>query len=123
MTTSLYERIGGQAAIVAAVDRFYQKVLADDLTRPFFDDLDMDALIKKQIAFMTVAFGGPAQDRGRPLRAAHAKLVSERGLGDAHFDRVAEHLAATLVELGVPETERNEALAIVAGARQEVLNR
>ena len=50
---SLYDRLGGEAAIMAAVDRFYQKVLADELTRPFFAGLDMDAQIRKQISFMS----------------------------------------------------------------------
>ena len=33
---SLYERIGGEAAIVAAVELFYEKVMADPRTRSFF---------------------------------------------------------------------------------------
>ena len=90
---SLYDRLGGQPAIMAAVDLFYGKVLADATTRPFFEGLDMEAQIKKQIAFMTRAFGGPVEDAGRDLRAAHAKLVREKGLNDSHFDAVAAHLA------------------------------
>jgi hemoglobin len=78
MEKSLYERIGGHAAVMAAVDLFYRKVLADDLTRPFFDALDMDAQIRKQIAFMTWAFGGPAEYRGRDLTAAHGALVRNK---------------------------------------------
>jgi hemoglobin len=120
---SLYERVGGQQAIMAAVGLFYDKVLTDPLTRPFFAALDMDAQIKKQIAFMTWAFGGPAQYKGRDLRAAHAKLVRDQGLGDEHFDAVARHLAATLRELGLAEDLVNEALRIVAGTRAEVLDR
>src|SRR5690606_28054137 len=53
---SLYEKIGGEAAVMAAVALFYEKVLADDVTKPFFEGLDMDKQTKKQIAFMTVAF-------------------------------------------------------------------
>jgi hemoglobin len=122
-TASLYERIGGEAAITAAVDLFYEKVLADDLTRPMFAGLDMQAQIKKQMAFMTVAFGGPDMYKGRDLRAAHATLVKEKGLTDAHFDAVAGHLKATLIELQVPSNLIDEALSIVAGTRNEVLGK
>ena len=101
---------------MAAVDLFYKKVMADDLTRPFFTSLDMDGLVKKQIAFMTWAFGGPAEYKGRALRPAHAKLVAQ-GLNDAHFDAVAKHLQATLQELGVGAGLIQEALAIVGGQR------
>ena len=46
MTLSLYERIGGEPAIMAAVDLFYAKVMNDTLTRPFFDGLDMNAQVQ-----------------------------------------------------------------------------
>lgn len=122
MSESLYERIGGEAAIMAAVERFYQKVLADERTRPFFAGLDMKDQTKKQIAFMSWAFGGPIEFKGRDLRAAHAPLVA-KGLGDVQFDAVASHLEATLQELGVPDELVRESLAIVAGTRTEVLGR
>lgn len=120
--TSLYERIGGEEAIMAACNLFYDKVLADELTAPFFEALDMDAQTRKQIAFMTWAFGGPDKYKGRDLRTAHAKLV-ERGLSDQHFDAVAQHLQETLKELGVADDLIEEVLEIVDGTRNEVLNR
>lgn len=119
---SLYERIGGEAAIMAAVEVFYRKVLADELTKPFFDGLDMDAMIKKQIAFMAWAFGGPDEFKGRDLRSAHAGLVA-RGLDDKHFTAVAEHLESTLTELGIAPALIAEALTIVGSVKDQVLNR
>jgi len=108
---------------MAAVDLFYKKVLDDELTKPFFVGLDMDQQIRKQIAFMTVAFGGPNEYKGRDLRAAHAGLVKNRGLGDAHFDAVAKHLTETLTELGVAQPLIDEAIGIVATTRDAVLGR
>jgi hemoglobin len=119
---SLYERIGGEAAILAAVDLFYEKVMGDPRTQPFFSGLDMKEQIQKQRSFLAWAFGAPEEYKGRDLRTAHAKLV-ERGLGDVQFDAVAEHLQATLVELQVPNDLINEALGIVAGTRDQVLGR
>ncbi len=107
---------------MAAVDIFYQKVMDDELTKPFFAGLDMDAQVKKQVSFMTWAFGGPDQYKGRDLRAAHAGLVT-RGLGDTHFDAVAGHLSATLRELGLADELIQEVLSIVGGQRDVVLNR
>src|SRR5688500_3550235 len=120
---SLFERIGGENAVLAAVDLFYEKVLADELVGPFFQELDMKVQTRKQVSFMTWAFGGPEEFRGRPLRESHAKLVSERGLSDAHFDRVAEHLEASLEELGIERSLIDEALAIVGSQRDTVLGR
>ncbi|HSC86419.1 MAG TPA: group 1 truncated hemoglobin [Polyangiaceae bacterium] len=121
--STLYERIGGEAAVMAAVDLFYKKVLSDDVTKPFFEGLDMERQIKKQIAFMTVAFGGPDEYKGRDLRSAHANLVRSKGLGDVHFDAVAKHLTDTLMELGVSQPLVDEAIGIVATTRDAVLGR
>jgi hemoglobin len=120
---SLYERIGGEPAVMAAVALFYDKVLADPLTSPFFAGLDMRQQTIKQVAFMTWAFGGPAEYKGRDLRAAHAGLVRDRGLSDAHFDAVAGHLQATLEELGVERPLIDEVLALIGGTRNDVLSR
>lgn len=119
---TLYERLGGEAAVEAAVVRFYEKVMANADVAHFFDGLDMEAQIEKQIAFMTMAFGGPNEYTGRDLRTAHAKLV-KRGLGDAHFDAIASHLKETLEELEVAEETIVEVLAIVDGTRDDVLGR
>jgi hemoglobin len=108
---------------MAAVDLFYGKVLDDEVTRPFFEGLDMSRQISKQVAFMTWAFGGPSEFRGRDLRTAHAGLVKDRGLADVHFDAVARHLEETLRELGIADELIREALAIVASTRTEVLGR
>jgi hemoglobin len=83
----------------------------------------MERLVKQHWAFMTVAFEGPAEYRGRDLRSAHAHLVKNKGLSDVHFDRVVRALEETLVELGVAEDLRREVLDIVGATRDEVLDR
>ena len=54
----LYQEIGGEPAVNAAVDLFYRKVLKDDRMKRFFDGVDMDKQAAKQKAFLTMAFGG-----------------------------------------------------------------
>jgi len=119
--STLYERLGGEAAVMAAVEIFYRKVLADELIGHFFAELDMEEQIRKQMSFMTVAFGGPNRYRGRSLGEAHQRLVNEMGLDETHFNAVAEHLKATLEELGVADELVAEALGIVASTKDEVL--
>ena len=118
---SLYERLGGHEAIFATVNGFYEKVTADPQLSSFFDHLDMRAQSDKQVAFLTIAFGGPSRYTGRDLRTAHAGLVA-RGLGNLHFDRVAVHLQTTLEELGVEAPLIAEVMTIVASTRTDVLN-
>lgn len=117
---SLYEQIGGQAAVDAAVEVFYRKVLSDDRISHFFDDVDLDGQMAKQKAFLTMAFGGPANYSGKDLRTGHAHLV-KRGLNGDHFNAVAENLFATLQELKVPQPLIDQVMAIAGGARADVL--
>lgn len=117
--SSLYERIGGEGAVDAAVDIFYRKVLADDRISHFFETVDMDRQRAKQKAFLSYAFGGPNAYSGKDMRAAHAKMQ----LTEAHFDAVMENLGATLQELNVPAELIGEAAAIANSVKDDVLNR
>ena len=119
---SLYERIGGEAAVNAAVDVFYRKVLADKRINKFFEGVDMDKQAAKQRAFLTMALGGPSHYTGEDMRKGHAHLVAN-GLNDSHFDAVIENLGATLTELGVPANLIAEAAAIAESTRNDVLGR
>lgn len=122
MSESLYDRIGGEAAVDAAVELFYRKVIADYRINRFFDKADMEKQIVKQKAFFTMAFGGPNNYTGQDMRVAHAHMV-ERGLDDSHFDAVMEHLGASLTELNVPEELIGEAAAIAESVRDDVLGK
>lgn len=119
---SLYEQIGGEAAVNAAVDIFYRKVLSDDRINAFFDDVDMEKQAAKQKAFLTMAFGGPHNYTGLDMRQGHAHLVA-RGLNDSHVDAVIEDLGATLRELGVKEELIAQVAAIAESTRNDVLSR
>ncbi len=119
---TLFDRIGGDAAVDAAVDIFYRKVLADDRISSFFEGVDMDKQAAKQKAFLTMAFGGPNNYSGEDMRKGHAHLVKQ-GLNDSHFDAVMENLAATLQELNVPDELITEAAAIAESTRNDVLGK
>ena len=71
MSDSLFESIGGEGSVNAAVDLFYRKVLMDDTISHFFESVDMDAQRNKQKSFLTFAFGGPNNYSGKSLRDAH----------------------------------------------------
>jgi hemoglobin len=120
--TNLYEQLGGAAAVDAAVELFYRKVLADRRISHFFDGVDVRRLATHQKAFLTMAFGGPARYRGQALRQGHAPLVA-RGLTDSHFDAVVELLGQTLAELGVAQELILRAASVAESVRDDVLGR
>lgn len=119
---TLYEELGGEPAVEAAVDRFYRKVLVDERISHFFDDIDMDVQAAKQKAFLTLVLGGPAKYGGQDMRSGHAHLVA-RGLADGHVDAVVELLGQTLAELGVPAEKIAQVAALANSVRDDVLGR
>jgi hemoglobin len=96
---SIYDEIGGSAAVSAAVDQFYERVTADPSLAGYFEGTDMMRLKKHQRAFISAAIGGPEPYLGRNMAEAHARLA----ITPQDFDQVVGHLVATLAALGVPE--------------------
>ena len=121
-TQTLFDQLGGAAAVDAAVNIFYRKVLIDDRVSHFFDAVDMDRQRAKQKAFLTMAFSGPNSYAGKDLRAGHAHLVT-MGLDDSHVNAVIELLGETLQELNVPDPLIGQVAAIAESVRNEVLSR
>ncbi|MCX7085297.1 MAG: group 1 truncated hemoglobin [Methylococcales bacterium] len=121
-TLTLYERIGGAAAVEAAVEVFYKKALADYRVYRYFDGVDTEKLIAKQKAFFTLAFGGPNNYTGADLRTAHSRLV-KMGLGNDQFNVILEHLGDTLKELKVPQDLIEEVLTLAESTRNDVLGK
>jgi hemoglobin len=123
VSATLFEQLGGEAAVDAAVDSFYRKVLTDDRISNFFEGVDMDSQRAKQKSFLTMVFGGPNSYTGKDMRKAHAHLVEKQGLSDEHFDAVVENLGATLKELGVADELIGEVAKIAETTRNDVLSR
>jgi hemoglobin len=120
--TTLYEQLGGQPAVEAAVDLFYRKVLTDARINRFFEGVDMDRQIAKQKAFLTMVFGGPNSYTGKDMRAGHARLHA-MGLNDSHVDAVLDNLGQTLKELGVAQPLIDQVTTLANSVRNDVLGR
>lgn len=117
---SLYHKLGGKAAIDAAVEAFYVKVLADNRVKHFFDDINMNKQRRKQKEFLSAAFGGPIPWTGKDMRKAHANLP---GLNETHFNAIAENLKSTLVDLKIKPELIDQVMAIAGSVKDDVLNR
>jgi hemoglobin len=119
---TLFEKLGGTAAVSTAVDVFYRKVVRDARINYFFFGVNMAEQAEKQKSFLSMAFGGPHQYTGRDMRRSHAKLIG-MGMNDRHFDIVMDHLRDTLTELGVESTLVDAVLAIAESTREDVMGR
>src|SRR5215468_12488029 len=80
---SIYEAIGGRAAVTAAVDNFYGRLLADPELAPFFPGGVGPRHRAYVVTVLGEALGGRERYRGPDLVKAHRGL----GITDADFDR------------------------------------
>ncbi|MDN5212710.1 PAS domain S-box protein [Fulvivirgaceae bacterium BMA12] len=119
---TIYQQLGGKKAVDAAVEIFYEKVMADESINHFFAGTDWEQQKGKQKAFLAKALGGAVKYSGKNLREAHAHLDA-KGLNKDHFDAVIGHLESTLTELKVPKTLRNAALAVAKKTQHDVLGK
>jgi hemoglobin len=114
---SLYEEIGGRAALKAAVDVFYRRLLADPELAWFFPEGVGDRHRAFLVTALGEALGGPERYRGPDLADAHRDL----GITNAQFDRAAAHLSGALDELGVSRLLSCRVIAIVAKLRWTIV--
>jgi hemoglobin len=114
---TIYAAIGGRAAVTAAVDGLYGRLVADPELSSFFPGGVGARHRAYVVTVLGEALGGPERYRGPDLVAAHRRL----GITDAQFDRTAGHLDDTLAELGVPRHLADRIIAIVASLRPAIV--
>lgn len=92
LATTLYERIGGAPTVERLVDAFYQRVLADEKLRPFFEGVAVERLIAMQKEFFGAALDGPVQTSQSDLAGIHHNM----GITRDHLTRFVNCLVHVL---------------------------
>jgi hemoglobin len=119
--STLLVRIGGEAAVTAVVDSFYDKVFTDPILLPFFANTDFVKQRARQTKFMIQFMDGKAPTANEYMRNAHRKYVADMGLNSTHFDIVVSHLVKTMTEFKVPPDLIAEAGSALESLRADVL--
>lgn len=117
--SSLYDRLGGSAAIVAVVENFNARVMADASLAKYFTKTDMPSYKATWADFLCEATGGPCIYQGRSMIDVHTRLYITK----QEFDRAVELLVATLSELRVPAPETNEVLSLLGPLEGDIVGR
>ena len=113
---TLYQQIGAEN-IEKLVVNFYQYVLADPMLQPFFEETSIEKLQRMQIAFFTLALGGPPPESEISLYEAHL----DRGIERRHLTRFTEHLMHTLREIGIDEDRASKVYERLATYSNDIL--
>lgn len=116
---TIYQAIGGEAALRSVVDDLYVRILADDRLAGFFAGTSLPRLKGRQVEFFGAALGGPMTYTGASMKEVH----QGRGIGPEHFDLVAKHLIGALGAAGVPDEVVDQIIAVVAPLADEIVSR
>ena len=116
---TLYESMGGEPALRAAMDHFADMVVADDRINFTFAEANMVKF--KQLLFEQLCnlSGGPCKYTGRDMRTSHAKLK----INNAEFNALAEDLYISLSRAGVPYRLQNKLMALLAPMQHEIVTK
>ncbi len=125
MKKSLYDRIGGQAALTKVVDDFVAKAAANpkvNFTRNGMwvaSDAAVKTLKMHLVNFLGSAFGGPQKYTGRTMRESHKGMA----ITQAEFDALAADLKAVLEANKVPKAEVDEIMKIAASTAPDIVEK
>jgi hemoglobin len=114
---SLYDRLGGKAAITAVVERFATTQLADKRIAKHYKLTNIAEWKGHLIALICKAAGGPCAYSGRPMTKAHAR----RNISNGEFNWTAAHLVDALNHFKVPAKEQDELVAIFVSLKDDVV--
>jgi hemoglobin len=121
---SLYDRLGGQKAIVAVVDDFVNNCATDKRISAFFTATAKDP--KRLAAFKTnlvnqicQASGGPCKYTGKDMKTAHAGM----GISNADFNALVEDLVMTLNKFKVGKAEQDQLLGVLGPMKAQIVEK
>ena len=121
---SIYDAIGGEAAVGAVVVELYRRLLDDSALKGYFDGVDMDQLARHQRAFITAALGGPGPDTGRAMGGAHTGLglTDDARFGIVHGGTFAS-LAETICSLATYEAVKDDGMLALGMSNQATFSK
>ncbi len=116
---SLYDRLGGKAAITAVVAEFVSNVGADNRINKFFAKTDLANLQVQLVNQICQASGGPCKYTGGSMKEVHKDM----GITAADFNALVEDLVKALDKFKVGEKEKNELLGILGPMKSDIVTR
>ncbi len=120
--TTVYARLGGNAAITAVIDDFIGKVAADARINAFFaaaaaDPARLNRLKMNLVNQVGQASGGPEKYTGLDMKTAHKGM----NITDAQFNALGEDLTASLVKYKVESRTKIQLLTVLASLKGDIV--
>jgi len=115
--TSLYERLGGSAGILAATQEVIRLHMQNDAIQYLFADLDTAHVARQVANFLIANSGGPDVYEGVGLMASHKDMH----LTNATFMAAGADVMQAMKNMGAGENEIEEMICMFIALRDQVV--
>lgn len=119
---SLYERLGGYDVIAAFMTDYIMRIRADPNFARFSGGRGADKKkrdLQLNIDYMCKATGSSNYYLGRDMKTSHAGL----GITGDEWEANMRYMAEALDKYRIPQREKQEVLALVAGMKREIVEK
>ena len=117
---SLYDRLGGHAAITAVVDELFARKCADKQLNRFFVGMSEGRAKETKenvVNFLCSATGGPFEYKGRDLISVHTGM----NMTEDDWQIFVKIAADTLNKFNVPQKEADDVFAAVSSLKKNIV--
>ena len=117
---SLYQRLGGYAAIAAVANDLLPRLMDDQLLGRFWQNRAADSIAREKqllIDFLCASAGGPMYYTGRDMKLSHKGMQ----ISEADWQTFLGHLNTTFDTFEVPAPERADVLAFIASTKPDIV--
>lgn len=113
----LYQAFGGQSGLVALMDDFMARLLADPRTGPHFKPANQQQVKEKLVEQFCALSGGPCVYKGADMKTSHAELTITK----ADFHALVEVLQLSMDARGIAFGQQNKLLALLAPMHRDII--
>ena len=113
----LYKAFGEKAGLVALMDDFMVRLLADPRTGPHFQPSNQQRIKEQLVDQFCALGGGPCAYKGADMKSSHANLEIKK----SDFHALVEVLQASMDSKGIAFRKQGEMLALLAPMNRDII--
>ena len=113
----LYKAFGEKAGLVALMDDFMTRLLADPRTGPHFKPANQQRVKEQLVDQLCALGGGPCVYKGADMKSSHSNLEIKK----SDFHALVEVLQVSMDAKGIPFRKQNEMLALLAPMNRDII--
>ena len=113
----LYKAFGEKAGLVALMDDFMTRLVADPRTGPHFKPANQQRIKEQLVDQFCALGGGPCVYKGADMKSSHANLDIKK----SDFNALVEVLQVSMDAKGIPFRKQNEMLALLAPMNRDII--